>query len=419
MLDRREPGSDEHIEAQLRSASFAANPHPTYHRLREVLPVYWHEASQQWLVTSFDLVDAVLGDPLTFSSVGAERSHVDALGEEAVSATPVLRSHFATSQLNIADPPEHTRIRRAFARHFLPREVRRYEPQISAIVARLLDAAGPRVDVVSDLADPLPVEVIAMIIGVPEEHRPRIPVITMDQRRFFGTTPPTRQHAQPFDLHLREWHDLLVGWIDERRTTPSDDVLSRVAVSIDEGTLDIDEAVATCLHLVIAGNSTTTALIGNAIFLLLDHPDQLDVLSRSPELVSNCVEETLRYEAPLPRDRRIATRDVRLGEADIRAGDRVSAVLAAANRDPDHFAEPDVFDIARQFTAGHHASFGRGIHFCLGAPVARLETAVALSSFFERFPQPRLAPGFIPDWHSITTHHGLTNLPVDTSRSAA
>ena len=419
MPGRRHPSSDDRIEAELRAPSFAVDPHATYHRLREVAPVYWHEDGQQWLVTSFDLVDEVLSDPHTFSSVGAELAHVDRLDEADRSAARVLRAHFATSQLNITDPPDHTRIRRALAKPFLTREISRYEGQMTAAAERLLDAAGARVDVVGDLAEPLPVEVIALIIGVPDSHRPRIPVITMDQRHFFGTTPPTAQLARPFDEHLGEWHDLLVGWMDERRSAPTDDVLTLLAGLVDDGTLGLDEAVATCLHLVIAGNSTTTALIGNAVFSLIDKPDQLDVLSASPELLANCIEETLRFEAPLPRDRRIATCATRLGEAEIRRGDRITTVLAAANRDPEHFADPDVYDITRQFTAGHHASFGRGIHFCIGAPVARLETAVALTAFFERFPRPRFAPGFAPDWHAITTHHGLTTLPVESTRSAA
>jgi cytochrome P450 len=415
----RSPGANAMLEAALASAQFSVDPHPTYRRLREIAPVYWHELGRQWLVTSFDLVDEVLADPQRFSSVGAELAHVDQLGEDGRAATPVLHAHFAANQLNIADPPEHTRIRRALARPFLTREVRRYEAQVAAIAGRLIDAGGRRPDVVSDLAEPLPVEVIAVVIGVPESHRTRIPVITMDQRRFFGTTPPTPQLAEPFDEHLREWHDLLVGWIDERRAAPCDDVLTRVAALVDDGTLALDEAVATCLHLVIAGNSTPTALIGNAVYSLLAHPEQFDVLAASPLLLTNCIEETLRYEAPLPRDRRIATCDTELGGAAIRRGDRVVAVLAAANRDPEHFADPDTYDIARSFTAGHHASFGRGIHFCLGAPVARLETAVALTVLFDRFPRPRLVPGFVPDWHAIATHHGLTSLRIEATPSAA
>jgi cytochrome P450 len=413
------PGGVAALDEALASPRFAIDPHPTYRRLREVAPVYWHEQGQQWLVTSFDLVDDVLGDPQRFSSVGAEIAHVDRLGADGRSAAPVLHAHFAASQLNIADPPEHTRIRKALARPFLTREVRRYEAQIAAAAVRLIDAAGPRLDVVGDLAEPLPVDVIAMIIGVPESHRARIPVITMDQRRFFGTTPPTTQLAEPFDEHLREWHELLVGWMDERRAEPADDVLTRVAGAVDDGTLALDEAVATCLHLVIAGNSTTTALIGNAVYSLLANPEQLDVLAASPQLLANCIEETLRFEAPLPRDRRIATCDTELGGAAIAHGDRVVAVLAAANRDPEHFADPDSYDIARTFTSGHHASFGRGIHFCLGAPIARLETAVALNVLFERFPRPRLVPGFVPDWHAIATHHGLTSLRIEATRSAA
>ena len=403
------------IEDALGSAAFQHDPHPLYHQLRETAPVYWSAASQQWLVTSYDLVDEVLTQPATFSSVGAEQSHIARLDDETRADTPVLGEHFATPQLNITDPPDHTRIRRAFGRPFLPREIGRYGAPIASEARRLLEGAAASadgLDVVRDLAEPLPVHVIALIMGVPDSHFDAIAAVTLDQRHFFGTTPPSPDVARVFDDRLDTWHGWLAAWIDERRTAPRDDVLTRAAEMVDAGSLTTHEAIATCLHLIIAGNSTTTALIGNALYRLLASPEQLEMLAADPSAIANCIEETLRVEAPLPRDRRIAVRDCELGGVEIRAGDRVSAVLAAANRDPAQFERPDEFDIGRSFATHHHASFGRGIHLCLGAPVARLEAAVAVATFLDAVPSPRLVPAFEPDWHAVTTHHGMTTLPV-------
>lgn len=411
----RDDMSRDAIEDALGSAEFGRDPHPLYRHLRETAPVYWSPTSQQWLVTSYDLVDEVLGQPAAFSSVGAEQSHIARLDEATRAETQTLGVHFATPQLNITDPPDHKRIRRAFGRPFLPREVSRYEAPIAAATWRLLDDATASIrglDIVRDLAEPLPVHVVALIMGVPESHLDEIRAVTLDQRHFFGTTPPPTTVAREFDHRLGAWLGWLAAWIDERRSAPRDDVFTRTAEMVDAGSITIHEAVATCLHLIIAGNSTTTALIGNAIYRLLASPEQLDTLTATPSLIGNCIEETLRLEAPLPRDRRIAVRDCRLGDAEIRAGDRVSAVLAAANRDPAQFEHPDEFDLGRSFTTHHHASFGRGIHLCLGAPVARLEAAVAVATFLEAVPSPRLVPGFEPDWHIVTTHHGMTTLPV-------
>jgi len=192
--------------------------------------------------------------------------------------------------------------------------------------------------------------------------------------------------------------------------------MTRAAEVVDSGAVTPDEAAATLLHFIIAGNGTTTALIGTVVFALLTHPEQLAEVQADPELIDNCIEETLRWEAPLPRDRRVAVADTTLGGVAIGAGERVYGVLAAANRDPAHFEDPDDFNIHRTFSARHHAAFGRGIHFCLGAPVARLEAAIALRRLLAHMPRPRLIDGFEPVWHDIATHRGLVSLPVEAGQ---
>ena len=409
--------SIDEIEELLAHPRFQADPHASYHIIRSRAPVYWSESRNYWLVTSMDLVGEVLGTPADFSSVGFESRKIAQLPHDVAAAAGPVDVHFSTNQLVSSDPPDHTRIRRAFGSQFLPRKVTPLDGMIRDAAERLLDASEPdRPDIVSDLAEPLPVEVISEIIGVPREARDRIPVVTLDQREFFGSPTLNVDHARRFSSTLEEWHDLLSTWMAERRSSPRDDVLSRAAEVVDEGRVSHDEAVATVLHLVIAGNGTTTALISNAAYHILRHPTQARLLAAEPARIPNAVEEALRFEAPLPTDRRIATRTRTLGDQTILEGDLVMSGLAAANRDPGHFPDPDAFDVTRTFRESHHVAFGRGIHLCLGAPVARLEASVALAVMFERFGVARLLDGFEPDWHAITTHRGLRTLPIQPER---
>lgn len=405
--------SIDEIEERLAHPSFQTDPHATYHVLRSRAPVYWSESRKYWLVTSMDLVSQVLGTPADFSSVGFESRKIAQLPPDVADAADRVDDHFTTFQMVSSDPPDHTRIRRAFGSQFLPRKVKSLDTMIRNAAEGLLDAASPdEPDIVSDYAEPLPVEVISEIIGIPREARSRIPVVTLDQREFFGSPTLHVDHARRFSSTLEEWHGLLSAWMNDRRTSPQDDVLTRAAEVVDEGRISNDEAVTTLLHLVIAGNGTTTALISSAVYHILRHPAQARLLAQEPDRIPNAVEEALRFEAPLPTDRRIATRTLTLGDQTISEGDLVMSGLAAANRDPDHFSDPDVFDVTRTFGESHHFAFGRGIHLCLGAPVARLEASLALKVLFERFGVARLQDGFEPDWHAIATHRGLRTLPI-------
>ncbi|CAN5856549.1 cytochrome P450 [soil metagenome] len=412
MTPDRTPIAD--LEERMAAPAFSDDPHPTYHELRRQAPVYWSEVRGHWLVTSMDLVEQVLGNPADFSSVGFERRRIDNLSSDVAAHAGRVADHFAILQVVSSDPPDHTRIRRAFGSQFLPRNVAPLEGLIRAAAERMLDAADSDCpDIVRDFAEPLPVEVISEIIGIPEDARARISVVTLDQREFFGSPALGVDHARRFSETLEEWHGLLTIWMDERRRQPADDVLTRAAEMVDAGRITSGEAVTTLLHLVIAGNGTTTALIGNAVFHILRHPDQARLLVDEPERIANAVEEALRFEAPLPTDRRIATRTLTLGGKTITEGDLVMSVLAAANRDPAHFPDPDTFDVTRSFKESHHFAFGRGIHLCLGAPVARLEATIALQTVFERFGAARIPDAFEPDWHAITTHRGLKSLPIE------
>lgn len=406
--------SNPELEAALTDVGFADRQHDVFRQLRETAPVYWSDARAQWYVSTFELVDEVLGRPAVFSSVGAERRHTDSLPEPVRSAVPTLCSHFANEQLNISDPPGHTRLRRAFNTSFVPRRVERFRPRVDARARDLLGAAleRGRLDVMADLAGPLPVQMIAEFMGVDPRHLDDIVTVTLGQRYFFGATPPAHDVARSYDAALAEWHAILRATFDDRRRNAADDVLTLAAGLVDQGVLTEIEALATCLHLIIAGNSTTTALIGNVMHLLATHPDQRDSVAAAPELAPAAVEEALRFEPPLPLDRRIAVTEYELGGHTIQPGERVVAVLAAACRDSQVFADPDTFDVHRPLAVRQQAAFGRGIHLCLGAPLARLEADVVVRAALERLPQLELEEGFVHRWHDVGTHRGPTSLPI-------
>ena len=411
--------SDPAIEQLLAAPDFAERQHEIYGHVRSVNPVYWCASQSQWLITSFELVDELLTNPAAFSSVGAEARHIERQPLALREAAPLLCEHFATSQLNISDPPDHTRLRRAFNRAFLPRRVDAFRPRVRQIadelVRYMLDHDGP-VDVVSELASPLPVMVIAEFMGIDPAHRDQIRAVTFDQRYFFGLPSPSLEVAAGFEASLAEWHRILQSTIDDRQRVPRHDVMTTAAQLVEDGTLSAGEAIATCLHLLIAGNSTTTGLIGNLLHLLLVHPQQLSDVAAEPTLASAAVEEALRFEPPLPTDRRVAVVEYELGGVRIEAGDRVACVLAAACRDPEHFDRPDEFDIHRSFNARQQAAFGRGIHLCLGAPLARLEAEIVLQTLLEHAPQLSLADGYEHRWHDVATHRGPVSLEVESAR---
>jgi cytochrome P450 len=388
--------------------------HEVFRQLRETAPVYWCEPRAQWYVSTFELVDEVLGRPELFSSVGAERRQTDSLPAPVRSEVRTLCEHFASEQLNISDPPEHTRLRRAFNTSFVPRRVERFRPRVESRAARLIDTALRRgqLELMADLAGPLPVQVIAEFMGVDQRHLDDIVTVTLGQRYFFGTTPPDPTVARSFDAALGAWHAILRATFDHRRSSPADDVMTLAARLVDERVLTESEALATCLHLIIAGNSTTTALIGNVLHLLATHPDQRDAVAAAPELAPAAVEEALRFEPPLPFDRRLAVTECRLGGQTVMPGERVVAVLAAACRDPEVFADPDTFDLHRPLALRHQAAFGRGVHLCLGAPLARIEAEIAVNMTLERLPRLELEEGFVHQWHAVGTHRGPVVLPV-------
>ncbi|WP_156689178.1 cytochrome P450 [Mycobacterium sp. Marseille-P9652] len=313
------------------------------------------------------------------------------------------------------DPPDHTRLRRLVSKAFVPRVVNALQPGIESLVAGLLDRIADRgeFDVVEDFAYPLPVAVICRLLGVPLDDEPqfsRASAVLAQALDPFSTVVGVPQDVVNARIEAVTWlRNYFHGLIERRRSEPGDDLLSGlIAVEESGDQLTEDEIVSTCNLLLIAGHETTVNLIGNAVLAMLRNPRHWTALGADPGRAPLIVEETLRYDPPVQLVSRVALADVTIGGVDVPAGDIMMLLLAVAQRDPAEFDRPDTFDPERN--ALRHLGFGRGIHYCLGAPLARLEAGVALSAVAGRFPHARLAGD--PQYKANVTLRGLSELTV-------
>lgn len=291
------------------------------------------------------------------------------------------------------DPPDHTRLRRLVSKAFTPRVIAALEPRIREIVAELFAgfADGDSVDVVSQLAYPLPVRVITELLGVPERDHDRFEGWSRWLVRGLDPVMAVTDPAELAEIERaqREFQDYFTGLIGQRRARPGNDLLSRLVLIEEQGDqLSEAELIATCTLLLVAGHETTANLIANGVLALLRHPDQFAALRADPELIGGTVEEVLRYDPPVQLTTRIVRRPTPVEDVVVPTDGVLLLLLGAANRDPAVFADPDRFDVTRD--ARQHLSFAAGAHFCLGAPLARLEGTVALGAFVDRVVAPEL-----------------------------
>ncbi|MCY7417143.1 MAG: cytochrome P450, partial [Chloroflexi bacterium] len=309
------------------------------------------------------------------------------------------------------DPPVHSRLRRLLVASFTPRVVERLRPRVEELIGDLLDDIdGPTADLLGEFAYPLPALVIGELLGVPRVDQPSFTRWSADLVAFVGTGATDPARAATAEQSMAEFRDYLRPLIGERRQRPSDDLVGLLAApSRDVDRLTDDELIATCVTLLFAGHETTANLIGNGLLALLRHPEQLALLHDDASLMTGAVEELLRYDSPVQRNRRRATGDVELDGKHIRQDDRVLAFLGAANRDPGMFDEPDRLDVRR--AAGRHMAFGHGIHYCVGAALSRLEAPIALDALLRRWPRMALADEPIR-WKPNIAFRGLEELRV-------
>jgi len=290
-----------------------------------------------------------------------------------------------------SDPPVHTRLRRLVSRDFTPRRIRELEPRIREITSALLDNAAKRgqFDLMADLATPLPVMVIAEMLGIPADRYETFKEWSdhiIDSDNVMPGEPMPERIISAFHA----MHDYFMAEIDRRRRHPGSDLISAlVAAHTESEALTIDELLSFVMLLLLAGNETTTNLIGNGMLALGRHPGQLAMLRKEPTLIARAIEEMLRYDGPVQSTVRHLNEDANIGGTLIAAKTMVFVILAAADRDPAQFPNPETFDITRN--PNEHVAFGEGIHFCIGAPLARIEGAIAIGSALERFPNLRLA----------------------------
>ncbi|MDT5257023.1 MAG: hypothetical protein QOD10_2103 [Mycobacterium sp.] len=313
------------------------------------------------------------------------------------------------------DPPDHTRLRKLVSKAFAPKVVSALQPEISALVDGLLDrvAENGEFEVVEDFAHPLPVAVICRLLGVPLEDEPQFSrasaLLAQALDPFVAFTGAVRDGFEERMQAARWLREYFHGLIEERRSRPGDDFISGlIAVEESGDQLSHDEIISTCNLLLIAGHETTVNLIGNAILAMLRNPIEWDALSADAGRAPAIVEETLRYDPPVQMVGRIALDDMAIGGIEVPAGDIMFLLLAAAQRDPAEFERPDTFDPDRGTL--RHLGFGRGAHYCLGAPLARLEAGAALSAVTARFPDARLDAE--PRYKSNVTLRGLSELKV-------
>jgi cytochrome P450 len=390
--------------------AFRVNPYPLFAQMRASNPVHWSPGVRAHVVTRYDDVQRTMRDPV-FSA--------DRITPFYQAQGPAVRSqvetlvHYLGRWLVFRDPPDHARLRGLVARAFTPKALAGIRPNIEQITAHLLVGleGRPECDLVADFATLLPAYVIMDMLGVPRDMLPEMKSWSDDIKLFIGTSQSTPDKYARAHRGVAGMAEAFRALIVEHRARPRDDVLTTLIAARDDdsGRLDDDELIATAILFLFAGHETTTSLIAMASMALMDNPEQRARVVADATSHAGCVEEALRFDGPTPSMVRIALEDVSIGGQTIRRGERVVALLGSANRDPAVFKDPDRFDVSR--SPNPHVTFGYGPHFCLGAPLARLEALIALPALHRQFPQMARAAGPVP-WSDGMTLRGPLSLPV-------
>jgi pimeloyl-[acyl-carrier protein] synthase len=381
----------------LLSSGFLEDPYPDLHRLREIAPVLWSPAVGGWILTRYDHIVVTFKDTDSYGNAHRLTRALEHLEPAAQAQLEPFRRHYSIPGLIHSDPPDHTRIRRLVLKAFTPPVIEAMRPRIQEIVNGLLDELEDdgTVDLIEGFAFALPITVLATILGVPPSGSRLFRRWADEILAFQGRNRPDvglLLRAQDTVFEAREY---LADLISSKRSEPDGSVLSQLVSAEAEGDkLSMDELLSTTITLLIAGHETTTSLIGNGVLALMQHREQWDAIRADPSLISQAVEEILRFESPVARQPRLIRRDVELGGQTLRAGEMAFQMLGAANRDPEQFANPDAFDIRR--SPNRHIAFGLGPHFCIGAPLARAEGQIAFATMAARFPDLELADA--PRW---------------------
>ena len=389
-----------------------ANPYPLFHRLRTEDPVHWDAFLHTWVVTRYVDVLEVL------HNFSADRTHapekLKAMGLSEIGPIAQLM----VKQMLFMDPPAHTRLRSLASYAFGPARVAVLRSHIREIVNRLLDEVQHKgqLDIIQDLAEPLPGIVTAEMLGVPAGDRIQLKNWSADFAEMLGNFQHNPEHAPRMLRTVQDMTAYFRGTIRRMKDIPKEGLVhSLMTAEVNGDRLTEEEVVANSIVTMVGGQETTTNLIGNGVLTLLRNPEEMTKLQEDPSLVPSAVEEMLRYESPSQHTGRIAPEDVTLGGKVIRKGQAVMAVMAAANRDPDRFSDPDHFDVGRK--DNRHLAFGYAAHFCFGAALARVEGQEVFEAIMRRLPDLELQPGPLT-WRNNLGLRGLIALPVKFRASA-
>ncbi len=394
-------------EYDLQGPDIFTDPYPLYHRLRSKYPIHLDSHLGCWVVTSYSDVALALANG-NLSSERARRGV--ALREKGWMEVSPLFKHISNLMF-FTDPPKHTQIRSLMSKAFSVHMIDKWRPRIQEITNQLLDAVYNKgyMDIIQDIANPLPIKVIADMLGVPSHEQAQFKIWSDDLAYFLGNQPSLSQYVkimhsvQSFMEYFREV-------VKHHRVYPKDDLVNALIHAEDRGVvLTEDELLINCVGLFAGGHETTTNLIGNGLLALLRNRNELQRLQNDPSLVVNAIEELLRYDSPVQFTGRIAKRTTEIGGKKIYEGQSVMLMLGSANRDPLKFQNPDYFDISRQ--DNRHLAFGHNIHYCIGAALARIEAQIAIRTILQRMPNLQLASAPLK-WQENLSFHGLKNLYV-------
>ena len=362
---------------------FRVNPYPIYHRLRSENPICRWSISGQWVLTRYEDVKTILRDRRVYS---ADRSKLISEKSKYLQKQGKNLHALADATNNFLfymNPPDHTRLRRLVSQAFSPVVIEGMRPQIQTIVDQLLDKALSRreIDLIADLAEPLPVIVIARMLGVPpsdaqEQLHQWSQVLSRISDPFISF-----EEYETINKAVLDFQQYFCNLISKLAKDPQDDLISYLIAARDESDkLSEEEVLSLCIQLFLAGEETTVNLIGNGMLALLHHPEQMEKLKQEPKIIHTAVVEMLRYDSPVQFALRIASENLEIGNQTIKKGEKITLCLGAANRDPSKFSNPNQFDILRQ--ENQHLAFGDGIHYCLGAILARTQAEIAINSFW-------------------------------------
>ena len=398
------------FDEYLLTPDFFADPYPFYHQLRSTQPVYWSDRLGAWLLTRYTDVASALHDS-RLKSGSRIQAIMSQLPETVRSETQPLYQHL-TKMMAFTDPPNHTRLRTLVGKAFTPGTVAKLRPRIQAIVDELLDKVQGtgKADLVRDFAYPLPAIVICEMLGIPLEVRDHFKQWSNDIVGFVSAGQVTAHKALTAQRSVAALTEYFLSLCEQRRQHPREDLISALVIAEEEGDkLTEDELLSMCVQLFFAGFETTEGLIGNGLLALMRNPDQLKNLRDNPSLIGTAVEEFLRYDNSVQRQARVASVDLEIGGQRILQGQYLLLFIGAANRDPAQFRDPDRLDISR--CENKHVAFGHGIHFCIGAPLARLEGEIAINTVLRCFPGVQLMSQSLA-WEELLALRKLKSLKV-------